>query len=765
MRNVENIRHINGNLFQLVPSARFLESGISERERTELREHPFLDGRVEVLEALENSKTVGDLLGTVSRLEDARRLSTFLVNTILPCRVPEGTWIADVGPRGGFRISEEEEAATSGDVTVLMGQYAHISADERGDGSLVFNVVVKSYMRFEKPFTLDDVRLELPDGKDKGHKQMMEWRRSLFLPVHDHRTGLNLVAKAVYEANLSEKKTWRKQLGETTFGEFLVSIGRLEKGNWEKRLGLLDKKGDHSLMKMAMVRCEAYGSAKRYSYRMNDLRVTASTALIGAVRDNAEMMPEIMKHAATAVAAAKEVIDGRMANKGGNFGLVLKTIGELFDQAPQIEMRLSTFAPVKHDKRTKGPLDPSLRRYSAPRDTRLLLLYPKSDHENWSVWKERFLRNWTSPGGYFAKHGIHFDVVEFDVDEAVRNPRALVDRLVREYGNGRLGVVVAWHRRGKAPLPPNAPLEFELMARGINVQHVVDERSGSQPDALKMPAIRAAISAKFSGCDPEGGQFFEDILGPFDAAMSLDVSRNGGKSYPSPAIAYTRYGMVTSMQPTLDLNFQEKRSAVEIAAMIRDVAHQVMAKGQLASANILLIRDGFANEDWKAILDLLPPEVVLTVVSVRKNLLATFSDEFEVDRTFSVDAVLSGRRGIFGVNAALKKGSTINTVHSADVIVDKVGTDMQGILDVLIMLARKNVTLESGICSLPMPQHYADRTAGAIKDFMEGGNSLRTYLRENRVDEINAAGGIEAYIYATIRRFVAETEHGWSWAV
>jgi hypothetical protein len=217
------------------------------------------------------------------------------------------------------------------------------------------------------------------------------------------------------------------------------------------------------------------------------------------------------------------------------------------------------------------------------------------------------------------------------------------------------------------------------------------------------------------------------------------------------------------MPESLDLRSKERRPAEEVASSINDLAGKLPVYQATGRCSILLIRDGFANEDWSGIIELLAPGISLNVVSIRKNLLSVFSAAFE-EGYYAVDYVTSATTGIFGVNAALKTGSTLKMVHAVEQVISQTPVDMKDMLDILVALARKNVTLESGVCSLPVPQHLADRTAGELRDFLED-SSLKAYLNRAHPDEINSVGSIENFIYVSIRAFMLNHPNGWAWAI
>jgi hypothetical protein len=759
-RDLLATQEIQGNLYQVVPSADFLAKPLNEDALGELVEHPFLAEHEDVQKAILGCRTVGDLLAVGAGMEEARGRLTFFMNWLLPQFFAD-EWMPDVSSGGGLRISDEETFGSEGPI-VAVGRYATLSADDAREGQFVFTVCIRNYMRFVDAPTFGDVLKSYGfERDDLAVQKVKEWRR-IRMPVYDVKMGSNLLAVGVSaDVDLMEVKQFSLKVGKERFGNFLVRRGRMTADEWAKRVDAAQRKNRAEALRINMVTCTPYSRDKRYPYRFSDLKLVASTALIGAVGNNFDVMPVLMKQAMVNCQAANDHIRSGMASKERNFREVMDILEVAFAPAPQIIFTMDVFLPLKADKRKSMAGARGVRAYVPPENRTLIMLYPQVDTTDvvGQGRREKFLKNYMGKSSKLASLGFKFVEVPFDQDVAVDSPKSIVDDLIRNHGNAPMGVVVAWTSLRYA----HRQLEFELMSRGIPVQHVIDVNN-NKINPLKVASMMAGIQAKFCGCDPDGGFFFEDIIGKFDVAMGLDISRFDGQSWMSPAVGYTAKGMVVAMPKELDTRTQERRSPDELAEVI--VALSTQARGLLQKDRIelLLIRDGFAHEDWENLEGKLPQWIGLTVVSVRKDLMTTFGSDFPQDTRFSIRSALSDKRGVFAVNAGMKKGNTINTVHLLTIIRNPLGVALQEFLQIMINLSRKNVTVESGICSLPMPQYYADRSAGELREFMKD-RKLIGYLRRTRADEVNAEGGVEQFLYRCIKRYVTEVENGWSWAV
>jgi len=758
---------VEAHLCQMTLKGTFLSTRLTDREKLDLSERLASDEGLITAVDFEMLETVSDLFSLLEKAQEPR-MATSAINILLTSRMPQHLWVSGTSNKNGFRLTEEVEGGRKNDHVVFVGKKGSVSAQLDQDAGFVFNVNVTSYMRFEQPLTLDTLLRSFP-GKT-GWDQMTSWRklrnRAAF-PVYDVESiGRNYTLSHFRNPRLDEKAVPNSKTNFEEVGAMLVRLKRLDAEIYQKAKARIATKPDAKANWIYLACCKPYQSDRVYNFRLSDIAVTPSTVMIGFVNEAApDLVCPVLRDAAEATADAKKFIDENLADREMNFELAEEAVFEFMERAPTKLVRIRAFDKIKIEKRKTAPETPTARKLRGPENEEFIILYlcdKGMDEDRRHTSLTKFLKYYTGDGGVYAKSGINFKTLVAETDEARNNPRQIVDNLINTFGNKPINVVVAW-QRWKGSMPPKTPLEFELMRRGIACQHVIDERTGGQKDAQKQPAIRAAVYAKFIGCDPIGGKFFEDVIFPFDAVLSLDVSRNKKLEVVSPVIAYTKAGMIACLPEKLDLRSKERRPAEEVANSINDLATKLPSYQKTGQCKILLVRDGFANEDWETIIELLAPGVALNVASIRKNLLSIFSAAFE-DGYYAVDYVTSIKTGIFGVNAALKTGASLKMVHAVEQVVSHTPIDMEDMLDILIALARKNVTLESGVCSLPVPQHLADRTAGELREFLED-TALKGYLNRTYPDEINSVGSIENFIYVTIRSFMLKHPNGWAWAI
>lgn len=759
---------VEAQLCQMTLKQDFLNTRLSVSEKLDLSERLVSDDGPITAQDFNESETVADLFLLLKKAKEVR-LASSAINILLSSRMSEDLWVSGTNNKNGFRLTDETEGGRKNDHVVLVGKKGSVSAQLDQDNGFVFNINVKSYMRFKQPLTLDMLLKSFP--QKSGWDQMTEWQklknRAAF-PVYDVKANGrgNYTLSHFRKPRLDEKAVPKSKTNFEEIGAMLVRLNRLEDALYQKAKARIPSDPDATGNYVYLACCKPYQSDRVYSFRLSDIAVAPSMVLIGFVNEAVpDLVCPILRDAAEATAEAKSFIDENLADREMNFELAEAAMFEFMERAPTKQVRLRSFDKVTIERRKTALETPTSRKLRAPENEEFAIIYlcdKNMDEDRRKTSLDKFLKYYTGEGGVYAKSGIKFKSLIAETDDARINPRKVVDDLIAAFGNKPLNVIVAW-QRWKNSMPPKTPLEFELMRRGIACQHVIDERTGGQKDAVKQPAIRAAVYAKFLGCDPVGGRFFEDVIAPFDAALSLDVSRYRKLEVVSPIVAYTSSGMIACMPESLDLLSKERRSAEEVAKSINDLAHKLPCFHETGRCSILLIRDGFANEDWPTTLELISPGIALNVVSVRKNLLSIFSNSFD-EGYYAVDYVTSDTTGIYGVNAALKTGATLKMVHAIEQIVAQTPVSMEDMLDILIALARKNVTLESGVCSLPVPQHLADRTAGELRKFLED-NHLKAYLNRTYPDEINSVGSIEKFIYASVRTFMLGHQNGWAWAI
>ena len=308
-----------------------------------------------------------------------------------------------------------------------------------------------------------------------------------------------------------------------------------------------------------------------------------------------------------------------------------------------------------------------------------------------------FLGFFTGPSCQARKLGFEFGKLNYSQQIALEQPWTIAERIEEAVGPCA-NVVMAWRRRANGSLVNNKLVEFEFLRRGMAVQHVVDE--GQKGNANKVGHLLQGMKEKFAlhpnkKCEVES---------PFDLTLGLDVSRFGGLDVPAFPVVVDKDGNAAIyMQETFDKSAKERRGSCEIIDMLAQLAGNRHRK-------ILFIRDGYAFEDFAGIAEALP-EIELTVLSIRKNLLGAFSSKMPSGDFYALYADHDADRFLFGVNARLGHESRINTVHMVEIVRNPGCYAKEVLADVLIELSRQNRASEFEIASLPFPIAYADRTA------------------------------------------------------
>jgi hypothetical protein len=332
---------------------------------------------------------------------------------------------------------------------------------------------------------------------------------------------------------------------------------------------------------------------------------------------------------------------------------------------------------------------------------------------------------------------------------ALVSPFPVIDA-IEAAGGGEDGVVFVWRELSGGKLPNNRILEFECLLRGWPVQHMVDQ--GDKANALKQPHIFQGVMTKFG----RGAGFGASG----EIAIGLDVSRHSGINVPSMPMAMDSNGAAMCMMPeSLPEDVAEKRPEDEIAAAIEWALGN---HGRKPVEHVLLLRDGLALEDYEEVAKRF--RVPVTVVSVRKRLMAAFSKETPDKTRHLLLGRADGNRIRFGLNPSCTADGQVRWLHEAEVVRDSTGLGINAIGRRIVDLARVNHTSDAGLASLPAPIAYADRMANSVLDMMLDEELIR-HVGQHHTELMAHAGGVRDAIYAAIRGFVMRHPQGWSWAV
>lgn len=725
-------------LFQVTPSRRFLAlpagdavNGIIERDLVEDKA---------VRERLMAARTVKDLLKCFhAGSKDDNRLMTAAFNHVLTATDLAKAIGWDRAARG-IRISEFAELAAGQHRSFRSARYATLKADHVGDGQVFFNVFVRNRGVFSKNLLIADM---VDDLRQVGG-------RDVYLPAVDIVKGSKCLITGFQQITLFHCRPRQSE----RWGDFFVQRGRLSQSEYARRTKAASD-GRKSEADMVIAWCH-HGTkdGKAYAYPAQDLELVASTGLHGFVEARRhKQLPRELEEAGDLCAEGFQKIRDHMEDKAAVFDDFDRALAEWFEP---VKPRDALYYELSYERnhrvrrREKFSLKDVVpdKAERTALNSRNVILYPT---DGVSPDSERvFLGFFTGPTCQARNLGFEFSKMNYSQQIAVEEPWTVAERVESEVGTGA-NVVMAWRRRSNGSLANNKLVEFELMRRSMAVQHVVDE--GQKGNANKVGHLLQGMKEKFA-LHPNKKS---EIDSPFDFTLGLDVSRFGGLDVPAFPVIVDRLGTATiHMAEEFDRSSRERRGVDELVAMLMAIVGGHKKK-------VLFLRDGYAFEDYDAVSAALP-NIELTVLSIRKNLLGAFSDAMPAGELYALYVDHNTNRFLFGVNARQGEGARINTLHMVEAVRNPGGYSKEQLGDVLIELSRQNRTSEFEIASLPFPIAYADRTAWTIRDMMQD-RMLRKYVRERYTDKVNEFGDEGRFIYSIIRAYVLARSNGYAFAV
>lgn len=642
----------------------------------------------------------------------------------------------------GIRISDErvlEKGEYRSLITALIVQFR---ADGFFDGKPYFIITMKNPMYF-------DVNLKAVDFIDF----FKTIRYKLYLPAYDTKRSFSMIArhimeKPVYykESKSSARKSNRKSL---SYGEILKKSGRMSDEEFNV---LLDTKEE-----FPFCHCTAYGSyTKTYLYAARDVEIIASDSLIKLGNDNPlRQLPEELAEAITLYKKGKGEIRDEMDAREDLLDDLKEALATTFDVRPPSNATCHYIYTPRYRLKGRKPVNEEIesgQSFYVDVDFETgnnVLCYPTT--ENSEDQRTKFLR-FVSPGAKLTQAGLVFDILGYSCEMAVKQPIATADRLMNEHPDCT-AVFAVW----RSVFYNNKPFEFELMRRGVAVQHVIDQ--GFKVNAPKVSSLIKGMIEKFPVKPVEVESGMVD-LAPFDYVMGLDVSRHDKvdvASFPLVVDKTGKVGCLLAESPYTEE--KEKRKEKEILHQI-----EMLTKNHDSPVNVLFLRDGYAYENYASIAEDLPDNVTLTVVSIRKNLMNTVSEEMPEGMFYGVFSKHDNGRFLFGVNARQGESAKVTRLHMCELVLNPLGLDEEQIGNILIDLSGQNKTTETEVASLPFPIAYADRMAWTIRDMIQD-RGLKAHVREHYPEEVTAAGDEERFIYKVIREFVGNRANGYSFAI
>lgn len=758
-------------LFQFTPSRQLLSESI-EPIKSALQENQLFtndqDTSMQVSYSLPQLTTLNDVVIASQSIQDSRQQSrwlSFVFNRMFEYLMTTSTrapnWNSNYR---AFELDERAvlaETATNQILQLRLGYIKFSYFKIVGDGIKlpVFILQVKNRLTFSNPLSVDELVINLKE-------------KNLYLSVFDQVKKSAVVLKYLhwkpiyqYLANAKQDRRNRDQKS-IRYSELFVRYGRMT----AEEADILT----HSKENVGIADVSFYQNQNlTYSYPAKDLVVVASDSLL-TLRNNFNLdnLPQKLVDMIKLYEEAKVAIVDDMANKSTLLAQASQAISQYFDLVPAVtclqQLLKTPKFKMRKDEKTKLGVANDIFYYQEMLPPaaygKLVIAYPGYELDNPES-RQHFLSLFTGLTSKARKANFAFEVFDYSAALAGKNPQLVAEKLLSEHPDCT-GVLIGW--TNWTTLVNNKLIEFELIRRGIAVQHVVIE--GKRKDAFKVGALIKGMQEKFP-IEPVSDYRGNIDLSPFDICLGLDVSRHAGEDVASVPVAIDKFGMTQCcISESFFTQAKEKREEGEIISHINRIIdtyslkHGEQTKSTNEKINILFLRDGIAYEDYQEIAKALADRVNLTVVSLRKNLVAVASNEFISGEYSTIDGILSDNLFVIGANARQGESYKISQVHLAQIIVKPTNVTLEQIKDVMITLVGCNQTTESQMASLPMPIAYADRLAGDIRDFIQD-RQLLGYVNKHYIYDCNQHGGAKRLIYHTIQDYIHNRVNGEAFAI
>jgi len=669
--------------------------------------------------------------------KNENRLMTLALNHVLANLYEPNGW--DVSQKG-IRVSEFEELATGNERKFLSARFAVLSADRNVNGRVYFNVTLRNRGVFSENLRVESIIDDLLQisGTSNIHLRAFDL-------IHQNScviTGFRSVP--LFHCVQGREQRW---------GEFLVARGRMTQIELDRRMNDYHA-GQKSEANITMAFCQHGRSTKSYGYPAKDLILVASTSLQGYVDNRRnKKLPQALEEAGDLCETGFKAIRSGMEDKARLFGELERTLSTWFETISSTNARIMPLNDersnkIRRQEKFSLKTEVSSKEELTSLNSKNVILYP-SDKGTVDT-ESTFLGFFTGPTCQARRLGFEFSTMRFSEKIAIHEPHTIAERVEAAVGSDA-NLVMAWRRFSNGQLTNNKLVEFELMRRGIAVQHVVDE--GQRGNANKVGNLLQGMTEKFALKPNRKCQ----IELPFDIVVGLDVSRFGGQDIPGFPVMVDKNGKAMMYMPeSFDRTAKERRSTKELVAMLDQIT-------QGRNQKILFLRDGYAYEDFEEIATA-QPHIELTVLSIRKNLLGAFSADMPSGELYGLYSDHDENRFLFGVNARQGEDARINSLHMVEIVRNPENHSKEILAKVLIELSRQNRTSELEIASLPFPIAYADRTAWVVRDMMQD-KMLRKYVREKYTDNVNEVGDEGMFIYSVIRHYVMNRTNGYAFAI
>jgi len=772
---------ISIQLFQFVPNSFVLSLAIDDIKDNILNSYLLGDQSAKdkdnkLNQQINQAATLSDVYQACEAIEDKRfqaKLMSFITNECFATlqentsdnTLNTKTIDTNVGgwdnKRRGFVLSDPVTLAQS-DTNALIQyrigyiKFSHFQHASETDKTPVFILQVKNALQFKNQLSIDSFADILTN-------------RPLFLPVRDRIKGFNAIVRSVDLKPLTYNlpKTRGSRQNTISYKDLFIKYKRMSEAEASV---LIDSKE-----KVAIAKVTPYSDyAKHYVYLCRDLDIVASDSLLTLANTiGIDNLPALLADLVTLYGQGKSVLVNDMQNKPQLLSQAATALSHYFNLTDKIDSKHITLQTprfaFRKDKKTKAGIESDHYHLQAnlPKSAygRLVVAYPNAEIGDADT-KQKFLSFITGKSCKVRQANLDFEAFDYSSKLASSEPKKVITRLLKEHPDCR-AVLVAWPNY--SILQNNKLIEFELMRHGIAVQHVINQ--GKSKDALKISALIKGIQEKFPTIAVNSLR--EPVsIDPFDIVIGLDISRHGQEDIASLPICFDNQGNSTCIMSDEHVTpAKEKREVTEIVdAITASVSQHVKYLEQTQSAKaypkmkILFLRDGVAYEDYDEIAQQLPEYIELTVLSIRKSLLAVASDEISAGEYNAIYTPLTASSFVFGVNARQGSDYKISQVHLVDIVRNPSELPIGQLANVILELVRNNRTTESQMASLPQPVAYADRMAGTIRQFIQD-PKLQRYVADHYQDECNAAKGPKRFIYQQIKTFIETHPNGDAFAV
>ena len=692
------------------------------------------------LEGLDISKctTTADFFELVdpSTSDNRRKLSTLINWTISLTLENELTWNPEFR---GIIISDEKELAKTTSRTALRTIVAKLSVDGvdvDGIPRLIAHCHARTY--FNKEIPLLSVFESLCDNV-QGNTPV-----DVYDPKKEFSCVLRSLSRDYVCAPFSKTKHIPK--GVNRLVDLFYKYDRMSAEEVDTYMMYWESNDpERTLLPIAV--CDHYSNHKAYTYLARDLRLIMSTRLWGFLKDKKDaisnnkllrdaksLCEEAFKKLRSEMSAKSELLTKLKMNLSGYFEFTLPIHADLsFIEAPE----RSRF------HRTEKALIP------------VSVIYP----EGYDSYKPTFKKFITGPYCQIAKMNFKFDFLAHKQGkEGAALADTVADHVVERQNVTHPNALVVWRYWSQKRLPNKRILEFELLRRGVSVQHIIDE--GQRGNANKVGNLMKCMTNKYIDVSFER---FEECIAPFDLVVGLDISRWRHQDFPAFPVGVSKKAGIEVFLPESPFGVgeqKEKRSNQEVADAIKSCFPYKIT----SPIKVLFLRDGIAYEDYSEVAKILGSDYRLSVIAVRKNIVSVSESDLPVGNYYSAYAPHDENRFLFGVNARQGKGSVLSSMHMATVVRNTESLTHKHLSTILHNLASINQTTEHEVCNLPMPIMLADRMAWDIRDITQDG-ILLSYVKKSYPSECEKAGSPALFVYSTVRSFIHKNPRGWSWCL